>query len=125
MPSQNQRVLAALRRGPVTQAMFLSSARYPVDGHWGTIDGGKSIPRLAARIGVLRDRGCEIRTEQDDKTAFARYVLVSEPDGSMVSAACGIEDGPEPERSATSPRPVSTTHAANFPPAQLTLELAA
>jgi hypothetical protein len=67
--SQNDRVLEALRKGPVSPAMFLP----PV------CDGGTPVLRLAARVGVLRDRGCVIETfAQEDSTAL--YRLVAEPD---------------------------------------------
>ena len=62
--SQNSRVLAALRQGPVTPLTF-----YPP-----TVDGGPPIGRLAARVDALGRHGHVIRNTEPGNS-LARYVL--------------------------------------------------
>lgn len=61
--SDKTRVLAQLRRGPVT----------PVDFQAPAVDGGKPILRVAARIGELRAEGHDITTVATKPVA--KYVL--------------------------------------------------
>lgn len=77
--SQNDRVLAALRNGPVNPVQF---AELP------TLDGGRPILRLAARIGVLRDRGHHI-TSQKQSNGTVTYTLVrdAERNGTTMTEA--------------------------------------
>ena len=62
--SQNQRVLNALRKGPVTPLSFVPP----------TCDGGPPIGRLAARVDALGRQGHVIRNTEPGN-ALARYVL--------------------------------------------------
>lgn len=68
--SQNGRVLAALRRGPVNPRDF----DLP-----NVIDDGPPILRLAARVGVLRERGHQI-TSAKQPNGTATYTLIREAD---------------------------------------------
>lgn len=73
-PSQTDRVLRALRRGPVNPSQFLGLPGRPV------CDGGKPVQRLGARIFALRERGhiIEARRESD---GTATYKLLFDADG--------------------------------------------
>ena len=70
--------------------------------------------RFGARIGELRAMGYVISEERLPlPVRGSRYRLVGEPvDGSMVTAACGIEG--DSERSTTAPESGSVTHAASL-----------
>lgn len=68
--SQNDRVLAQLRRGPVNPSQFLGLPGRPV------CDGGKPIQRLGARIHVLRSRGHRIEAKRGpDGTATYKLIF--------------------------------------------------
>jgi hypothetical protein len=81
-PSQNERVLALLRQGPLA-AVDLQPPN--------VVDGLAPVWRVAARIDALKHRGYEIRSDRrPDGTAI--YQLISEPDveragGGTTSAA--------------------------------------
>ena len=62
--SQNSRVLAALRQGPVTPLSFVPP----------TCDGGPPIMRVAGRIDALKRDGHVIRNTEPGNS-LARYVL--------------------------------------------------
>lgn len=82
----------------------------PVEEH------DRVIASLKSRLEILGDTIgdlARLRSEIGRLNVIANPPI-EEPDGSMVSAARGIEHGPESERSATSPRPDSTTRAANL-----------
>lgn len=72
--SQNDRVLAALRNGPVSPISFAAP---------NVIDGGPPVMRVAARIKDLRDAGHLIRqhTAKDNRTAI--YTLTREAEQSI------------------------------------------
>lgn len=69
--SQVDRVLAALRNGPLNTADFLAP---------NVCDGGKPIIRLAARIHDLQERGYRVETRRR-LNSTVDYFLVGEPEG--------------------------------------------
>lgn len=73
---QNERVLAALRRGDVSTTDFLLPD---------VVDGGKPITRVGARIKDLRDAGCQIDTLQVRPVGL--YRLVAETSAQPPSGA--------------------------------------
>lgn len=70
--SQNDRVLAALRRAGADGLDCSAFLMHPE-----TVDGGPPIVRLPARIADLRAQGHRIATRRQPERAYARYVLVA------------------------------------------------
>lgn len=100
-PTQVERVLRALRHGPVTQLDFLSP----------TCDGGPPVLRLASRVSDLRERGHLITTTRAEWVGgarLARYRLIpAEPTAMATHTAPTAEQGTLDVGSAAAHRPAS------------------
>lgn len=84
--TQSQRVLAALRNGPVNTTDF---AQLPV------IDGGKPVLRIAARIFDLQQQGYLITTRRRSN-ATVDYRLVGDVEQDGVTTAVEPPEGTDP-----------------------------
>lgn len=80
-PSHRDRILVALRKGPVDQSMFDRP----------TCDGYGHIPQIARRIRDLRLSGCDIDTDTDGD-GYATYRLLSEPSPVVVTKTAAEDD---------------------------------
>lgn len=100
--TQSERVLAALRKGPVNTVHF---AQIPV------IDGGKPILRIAARVFDLQQQGYLITTRRRSN-ATVDYVLVGDVDRSDgLTAQATVETKAAEPRSDIGPSTIASACA--------------